>query len=265
MDEITVKLDWLRVSFSSDSVPGMVSLLSQYFGQPSEMERGFWGYRSGIEFEKGAKLLCSLPDAENSQSGLPHATVELSGAALGAIGEAVYGLVMSLRLFAVRCRRIDIAADDYLKLITPTDLELNYCQGGKFAPFKTCSFMRGKSMDGVSNTTVYFGRRGSVGSGLQLVCYDKQAESGGVIDAIRWEARFSDDKADKLWFSFVGGQDPDGHWCGEVESYQKLLQHLGGYVGGAVQFFEDVDRTIPAPFWERIRACLRRSKNQSRT
>jgi len=260
MQNLQIRLDWLRGSFPAGDVPAMVGLLAGFFGEPAEMARGFWGYKSGIDFD-GAKLLCSLPDPVLSVVGLPHATIEIPGKALARLGADVHDLVLALRNFEFNARRIDIAVDDFDKSITPSQVHQRYGSSFQFGPMRYVNFVQGGTR-GSPGEGVYFGRRGSQGNGLQLVCYDKSAESMGEVDSIRWEARFSDAKAEQVWSSMIGVKDPDGDWCGEPVDYAAMMRQLGAYVGGSIQFWEDVDRSIPAPFWERIRACLRRGSRR---
>ena len=81
--------------------------------------------------------------------------------------------------------------------------------------------------------TVYFGNRGRAGNGCQFCIYDKAAESGGQIDAVRFEVRFYRDRAVKAF---------------EMLDVARLSAVLDGFVGGAIDFFDD-DGTVAGRTW----------------
>lgn len=77
--------------------------------------------------------------------------------------------------------RIDIAYDDYFKHFTPTDYSRFYINNQIVTNFKKIRFISSGSKD---TGTIYFGTRSG---GKMLRIYDKNYESDGKIDAIRYE------------------------------------------------------------------------------
>lgn len=91
----------------------------------------------------------------------------------------------------VKMTRIDSACDDYSKSLSP-DVLLNAIENKLNHGFKRWRTV--KSDDG--GWTIYFG---SVGSDRMIRYYDKTIESGGEIDAYRFEVVFKDGYASSLW------------------------------------------------------------------
>jgi len=88
--------------------------------------------------------------------------------------------------------RLDLAGDDYSKLISPKGVAMR-CEKGQLVSHchtvsRTYGIM-GKQQDGL-----YIGSPASI---RRLRIYDKNKESKGEIDAIRWELQLRDEAADR--------------------------------------------------------------------
>jgi len=104
--------------------------------------------------------------------------------------------------------------------------------------------------------TAQFGNKGKQGCGLQFVVYDKNAESDGEINAIRYEARFWKERAAEA-FRHLVCPDLDGDACVDDA---RLPGRIGELIGGAMDFYTDTaSGRKRAWWWEQIRGRLRRS------
>jgi len=113
--------------------------------------------------------------------------------------DALYAFLMCVANYARNVSRCDVTLDDWMKLVTPLDLDvltsggpdpyaLNKAQCVTRA--ETSEFLRSKGPTG--GDTWYLG--GTKGE-ARLRVYDKSRESQGEIDAIRWELQLRGDRA----------------------------------------------------------------------
>jgi len=175
----------------------------------------------------------------------------------------VVDLLQVLATYWVKFTRIDVAFDDQEKVIRPREVWEEYAVKGLTSGPKATSFVE----DPMGGGTVYFGKRGREGCGAMLAIYDKFIESDGENDAVRWEARFSKEKAQTAW-AYILGMDslPEPGVVPEVPASEIVLRRLGELVGGVVDFWEaegtdmsdrHASRRERAPWWETIRGWLR--------
>ncbi len=131
-------------------------------------------------------------------------------------------------LWGLRATRIDAALDDYDKSITPEILEgaLNDNNYSGFEDWKPdIPRKRGVSKDAMG-WTYYLGSRKS---DKIVRFYNKEVESGGEINAYRWEAQFRAKKAEQIFKEYI-----------EIEDDDTLGLYISALVTGAVDF---VDRS----------------------
>lgn len=89
--------------------------------------------------------------------------------------------------------RLDICFDDYQKIFRPLDFNRFYCTGRISTRMQHVSYISSKRNEG---DTFYVGKRGK---GRFLRIYDKNFESEGKIDAIRYEFEMRTDWALKIF------------------------------------------------------------------
>ena len=92
--------------------------------------------------------------------------------------------------------RIDLCFDDYTKELRPKDFNLWMCNNKFKSLIRTWSFCGGHVNSG---HTFYFGNR----KNKMLRIYDKDIESDGLIDAVRYEFEFHNDRARAIVQSYV--------------------------------------------------------------
>lgn len=115
-----------------------------------------------------------------------------------------------------RVSRIDICYDDYAKRFTPRQLAGYYLEGKICSPASYCKLIASRQS---GSDTFYLGKRSAE---RMLRVYDKNAESDGEINAIRWEFQFRKDKANYVAMSIADS--------GEFSFQAELLgdsEHVG--------------------------------------
>lgn len=88
--------------------------------------------------------------------------------------------------------RLDIAGDDTDKRVRPRDLK-KFCEEGQLVTHYKTVWLHDNIMGG-RGSTIYFG---SSSSDRRIRVYDKDIESGGMNDSVRWEIQLRNEMADK--------------------------------------------------------------------
>jgi len=172
----------------------------------------------------------------------------LGGSVLGAAShEAAHDVFCWLRCaYGAECKRIDIAIDDHDRVVSMDDVRAASIDGN-YAYVHRSKIITEGPRKGVNGETIYFG---SPQSDKVLRVYDKTIESDGEIDAIRWEAQYRDDKANKIfekWLEF----DPK-----DIGTHS--AQFLASTVTGCVSFCDrsddeaHIERCALLPWWEKF-------------
>ena len=148
--------------------------------------------------------------------------------------------------FWFKATRIDLAFDDFEKIVRPAEVN-EYAEQGSYKGFRKHKYIGGSSRKGIATDEgIYFGTRGKNGGGKFLRCYAKDIESEGETDSIRWEVEFSKKKANDVFFNLAMS-----------ESVEDLATKIALFIGGAIDFaersacgkFNSIDRLA---FWEQI-------------
>jgi hypothetical protein len=144
----------------------------------------------------------------------------------------------------IKPTRIDVALDDY-------DRELSVEWHREQISYRKtlCYFRTAKCVSDLMedrDETVYMGRRGSSGSGCYYRIYDKNIQSDGEVNAIRYEAEFSGDKVGTVFGIILE--------CGvtDIGTYEDTL---AGLVLGCLDYRvkegkKCLDRCPRVPEWE---------------
>ena len=215
-----------------DSVVEMVSgVLS---GDPEDwipLEYGYQGYRKTILGPGGARLYSDSPGGLHFNVSLPGQACQLAGA------ERLKDFLAYSAENRGKARRIDLALDDYDKLITPEELEAQFHSPNAVTHIKEIMGVK-KSKRGEperGGATRYLGARSSL---RLLRCYDKNVESGGLIDAYRWEIQERKRAAEKAHHDLLNGD------LGEVVR-SRLLSLIDIRIFGSAVEVEDRLRWEP--------------------
>ena len=226
--DLRSRVHWFTCTFQTEDLPDVLSYCSAFFGDYTAAI-GVRNYRYAYVFDRGAYLRHSV--APDGSVGRADCSLDVSGGTLDQCsGEEIISLLSTCTLsFAGRPSRIDCAVDYHSWRISPADIwvDRGRCKGLK--PYKRWE----NDTDG--GVTAYFGRAGKSGSLASLKVYDKNAESGGEINACRWEARFDKEKADNAVRMLLRGNP------GELEFGQRLLS----LVFGVCDFVDDKGLRMP--------------------
>lgn len=262
---LKISLDWITCSGSREDVFAFADELETFFDVELDEtpEAGRHGYHNARVASCGAFIAWSHDR--------PDAIVVFPGASLSAMSaDESFHLLKRLVANRLRPTRIDIAADDYARRVTPGKAYRAFRRGHVHG-FQVAWFydggrasagraLRGKYSTGEDATyqpptkstgeTVYFGRRGKSGAGRQLVIYDKRAESGSdELDCIRWECRLYQERARDAVFVLLDSADASD-----------FVARLGSIVGGSIAFItrtdKNLDRCKLLPWWREMSAAF---------
>jgi hypothetical protein len=266
-----VHLDWFSMTVDVEHLPTIRDGLTRTFGEFGDEE----SLNVNKRYNRGVRLLAGnggifwRVDEDTGAMALPEAFIDLKGQALArATADQQFDFFEQLELLSdplgpyYKCTRVDSAFDDWGWLRSPQAIWDRYAKDRHFGGFKSRRQYSGGSEALGDGFTIEFGERGKWGSGKQFVIYDKKAESGGLIDAVRYEVRFfsRDDRASEAWLFAIRGATCCEEWT----------NRLGMLVGGAIDFYEpdgregekNAGRRTAAPWWGTIRGWLQRGEDQ---
>ena len=238
-----VGLHWLRGTVPFAEEQPLVVYLGMFFGDGfEEADWGLWKYNKSFVWPNRVSLNThtSAERAERITAG--GITLEIPGSAIeGMTPDLFFAFMRGLDRYAFDCRRVDVFYDDCDRLVTPRDLYpmvyevdlLGHEFRREFTGFLTCKSeqevggRRAKELGGGRGLTydcVRFGRRGSAGCGKSMRVYDKNLESKGERDCVRWELELCQERSRKCWQALMHTS---------IEDTPKLL---GMVVGGSIDF-----------------------------
>jgi hypothetical protein len=196
--EMTIRVDYLAFTVRGMTVAVVQERLLEWVpGEFVELDYGSSSYERQAVGAGGARVKWT--------AGRDDIHIVLPGKWLGALApEAVLGVLAWVNEKAwyvvqhedgsfkarVAVTRLDLAADDFAKVVTPGQVEAARAAGNLVTHAKEGEFIRHWPTRG---ETFALGKRGSL---QYLRVYDKAAESGGEIDSIRWELEFRDEAAE---------------------------------------------------------------------
>ena len=260
-------IHWLRGSVPKHKLDDVISEFSGFFGEFEDRDFGYWVYDKSV-FWPAFNVALNYFSADKDTKGLKHGgnantrdmiTFEVPGKALDMLGDNLVYFIYAVGFLEAKIGRIDVYYDDYSRIISPRKLhktvfeldddDPNYVIRKDFTGFRTIDQnQKADKNSGLKYDCVAFGSRGSKGSGAYLRIYDKYLESGGDVDAIRWELELTGGKAraafEKIYQHI---QEPDS-----------LAKLAGGLIGGCIDFQKrdtgdkNLDRCERYEFWQRI-------------
>lgn len=199
----------------------------------AEIKQVLLNYYPGCDVKTDAKPVVGYHVAEQWTCGLriswtadfERGHIQLTGTALRYLElTQTMGMLMRICALGVKPTRIDCALDDYDRELT-IDWHLNQILKDRLCYFRKVADI-GNSMTG-QRETIMFGRRGASGSGVYVRVYDKNIESEGEINAIRYEAEFSGNKVERVF----------GHLLDSpVTSNESISETIAGLVLGSIDY-----------------------------
>lgn len=246
-----VGVHWLRISFPDKYLQEVKETISRFFGSKPNERFGLWGYDNSYRWNNGAMIIFDV-DYEKACFHHHRAYFECPGRACDDLTPADLSLLMEIFKdgFYGKGERIDIFLDDFERRIDPHGIQ-------KIVKLKDYSRFRQfhlKQSYDKGNELVYdaivFGSH-KKGWEKQLEVYDKNLESKGERNCVRWEAKFREVKADSIFKKLAGT-------CGNLDAFALLC---GSIVVGSITFIRrNGDKNIPRldeyEFWKLIKDGL---------
>jgi phage replication initiation protein len=190
---LVICVDWLEFSVKDAAVGDVESVLGSYMvGDFVEVERGKLGYERQKVGPGGSRIL--------SSANRPEVHAILPGDWCAALSEEqMRGLLLWVDTKG-KASRCDLAGDDWQRRVGPRDVRDAVKREEAVTRTKRHRWYEELDTD---IGTMYFGAPSS----RQMVrVYDKGAESGGAIDAVRWELQARDETAQSLIRQLVLGR-----------------------------------------------------------
>lgn len=187
----------------------------------------------GVLWNRNYRSPCGcLYSERDADNGRVHARLSISGSVCARVSlSRLRGFLLwcDSNLFGLRCSRIDLAVDDYTRMLRLEDIQ-SACEEGNYTGFKKSKSIKnyGEKHGG---WTVNLGERTSE---KYVRIYDKFAESKGEIDSVRFEVEYSGELSNKL-FSLVLKFPFDE---------QEYQHHIIDYALGCVSFIDKIDKNI---------------------
>lgn len=243
---------WLRISFDFKQLDSVKAMVSSFFGVCEICYNGILSYSARHVWLSGVSL-CFDEDPELRQKAhRGRITLDVPGSACQELtAPDLLLLLQYCQEFNGKTTRIDVYFDDYSRRVTMDVLRDTIRQrdfsGWRIVNVSHTLDCSKKENDGVIYYAIAFGRRGSKGSGKYLRIYDKNLESDGEENCIRWEVEFTQEFAIKV-FNILAGAD------GNLEVFAIAC---GALIGGIMKFVhrngdKNITRLELYDWWESI-------------
>lgn len=247
--ELEKSCGWFAGSFPEGLRDKIAAVLVSYFGGPfTSRDRGANSYGQSSVNEAGALLAWS--------DGRPDAWVCLNASVLGLLlPEQVPELLVELVDLGVRPTRIDLTVD-----IPTTWVEMEHvheaARAGQVHGFRKYDPRRpikNMATGELAGDTAYFGSRGGDGSGKFVRFYSKGLESGGRLNATRFEVEASGDIA-RGWVEVL------------LSRVDRFWEKAGSLAVGAIDFVDRSgahrhrDRFTRLTWWDRVVSLARAAR-----
>lgn len=227
----TVGVHWFRSSFNYKDLDKIIKFISSFFGESDIDDYGLWSYDCRLVWKSGVSLNfdSDLERCERCHKG--RMTLDVPGGCCDELtAPDLLLLLEGCEKFGSKCTRIDVFWDDYSRIVSPKDIQV-IVDKGDFSMFQIASKSSTKNRtlkknDGLTYDAVTFGRRGTKGSGKYLRIYDKNLESKGESNCVRWECEFSQGKAHKVFTALAGVE-------GNLDFFATIC---GSLIGGCITF-----------------------------
>jgi len=246
-----VGIHYLRISFPDKYLKEVVDVTCRFFDSVPSGRYGLWGYDQSYIWQSGVRILYDV-DPEKANGHNHRAYFECPGQPCDELTPADLVLLMQVfkDSFEGRGERIDVCLDDFSRRIDPHDL-LEIAKIKDYSRFRQFHLRQSyENGNKLSYDSIVFGslKKGWI---KQLEVYDKNLETKGKINAVRWEAKFREDKADTI-FTMLAGTS------GNLDAFALLC---GSIVVGSITFIHrNGDKNIPRldeyDFWKLIKEGL---------
>lgn len=246
----TVGIHWLRISVRRCYLRGLRDYVSKFYGEYDRSEYGLWSYDSCYAWVDGLTLNYDSDVDRNARVHKSKITLDICGSALDLLtADVLMQFVHGLARWSPTCSRIDVFFDDYNRIKAPSDL-IPLAQNRDFTGFRKATTKQRFGVHGIEHDEVSFGVRGENGSGKYLRVYDKELESKGKFDCIRWETEFSQERANMVFEKLS-----------EADTLEQFASLCGALIGGVITFVhrtgdKNIDRLDVYAFWSTLQDLL---------
>lgn len=227
---------WLRNSFDFNQLEAVRKMVSTFYGDSEICYRGILSYSTRHVWPAGVSL-CFDDDPELRQKAHRNRiTLDVPGSACDELSVPDLLLFMEyIQNLNGSCSRIDVFFDDFDRSVSLDQLR-DVIDKKDYSMFRLAS--KNETIDrtkkengGKTYDAVTFGRRGSAGGGKYFRIYDKNLESSGKQNCIRWELENTQHHADKV-FEILAGSNGSAEVfsiaCGAIVSGNILFVHRTG-------------------------------------
>lgn len=245
-----IGVHWLRISFLRRYLPEILSIVDKFFGDSTQDGYGLYSYDSRFSWSNGSALYYDLSCDRADLLHNGKMTLDINGKSLDSIGDIQFFFNEFLPFNSV-CTRIDAFFDDYRRLIIPNELN-EITEKKDYSGFRQVHYKVSREPVPKKNETkivhdeIDFGRRGQNGSGKYLRVYDKNLESKGEKDCIRWEVEFTGKRAEQVFQKLCLTRS--------IDSFATLC---GSLVVGSIKFIhrngdKNISRLDVYDWWQEI-------------
>lgn len=233
----SVTIHWQRYSFDYKDIGDVAAFVSAFYGDYGMDEFCALNYTTRFIWSNGVSLNFDSDPERRKRLHRDRITLDVPGSACDELTcPDLLLLFDGCQELGGKCTRLDIAFDDYGRMVTFDELRsiaARHDYSGFIVASANWTHNRTrKENDGLVYDAVTFGRRASKGSGAFLRVYDKNLESNGESNCIRWELELSQHKAQKA-FTYLAGCD------GNLEVFATVC---GAIIGGCINFVHRTER-----------------------
>lgn len=243
-----VGVHWARISFDRKHLDKVDEWVSHFWGKSDTDGRGLWSYDYRKFWASGVGLHFDAALERSLELHRGRITLDCPGSALDELSapDLVMFLEGCYKLFDGKCVRLDVFFDDHARIISPCQMQ-DIVKSADYSGFRKGQVSSTFDLGRLEHDEVRFGRRGQQGSGKYLRTYDKNLESKGEKNCIRWELELTKDKAHKVFTQLA-------ETSGDIEAFATLC---GAVVGGSIKFVhrtadKNVGRLDVYDFWSSI-------------
>ena len=239
-----VGLHWLQGTFPQEFLFEVLNYLQELYDiEPNLQDWGRMRYDKHFEFQPHNILVyfdsdINRVDKLGRSVHKGRACLSIPGGALDTLtADQLFKLVKDMVYkFRFLGSRTDIFFDDYTKRISVKEV-FEEAKKGNITGFRRCAPAGGDfnifDPDETFGEGVTFGTRGKAGSGKYGRYYDKTKETGGLIDANRFEFEYTKDRSKDLTFKLAQSVD-----------LEEFTYKIGAYVVGAITFVDRASKSV---------------------
>jgi len=247
---------WLRNSFDFKDLEAVKAMVCSFFGAFEICYNGILSYSARYIWSFGVSLCFDEDPDLRQKCHRDRITLDIPGLACDELTAPDLVLLLEcIQELGGKCIRIDVFFDDYNRTVSlkelRTTIDKHDFSGFRVASKNQTIDVTKKENGGVTYDAVTFGRRGSKGSGKYFRIYDKNIESKGKENCIRFEQEYSQHYAQKV-FTILAGTG------GNLDVF---AVSCGAMIGGSIRFVHrtgerNIVRLKLYDWWEEITKYL---------